>query len=233
MRRAPHLKICGLQPGDDLSFLRHPIVTHLGVVLVPASRRYVPPDSARRLIESAKRIRPDVVAVAVVSGGSPDDVFAAVKRSGVDAVQLHGGEPQEFAERLRAEGFQIWRAVAFDPGEDPSAFLEEVRRRASGADAVLFDAKPPVDAAPGVTGGHGRRFDWDRLAEIASMPLDFNWWVAGGIAPENVQDLLRRVQPFGIDVSSGVEVGGRKDVRRIEQLIQAMEAWGHESLSLS
>jgi len=232
VRRLPLLKICGIRPGDDLSFLRHPVVTHVGVVMVPASRRYVSPDEAGDLVRAAKRIRPDVTAVAVVSGGSSEEIAEAVKRAGVDVVQLHGGEPWHVAEQLREAGFRVWRAVAFDPGDDVPAFLDALRSYASYADAILFDAKPPADAKPGVTGGHGRAFDWDCLAEIVRA-FSFNWWVAGGITPGNVRDLLRRVRPVGIDVSSGVEVGGRKDVRRIDQLIQAMEAWGHESLSIS
>ncbi|AEJ43496.1 phosphoribosylanthranilate isomerase [Alicyclobacillus acidocaldarius] len=232
MRNLPLLKICGLRPGDDLSFLRHPAVTHVGVVLVPASRRYVTPDEAGDLVRTAKRIRPDVTTVAVVSGGLSQEIGEAVKRAGVDVVQLHGGEPRDVAEWLREAGFRVWRAVAFDPGDDVIAFLDTLRAHMSSADAILFDAKPPLGAKPGVTGGHGRAFDWDRLVEMAQA-FTFEWWVAGGITPENVRDLLRRARPDGIDVSSGVEVGGRKDVRRIEQLIQAMEAWGHESLSIS
>ncbi|ACV58681.1 phosphoribosylanthranilate isomerase [Alicyclobacillus acidocaldarius] len=232
MRSLPLLKICGLRPGDDLSFLRHPAVTHVGVVMVPASRRYVSPDEAGDLVRTAKRLRPDVTTVAVVSGGSREEIGEGARRAGVDVVQLHGGEPRDVAERLREAGFRVWRAVAFDPGDDVTSFLDTLRSHASSADAILFDAKPPSDAKPGVTGGHGRAFDWDRLAEMARA-FSFDWWVAGGITPENVRDLLRRVRPVGIDVSSGVEVGGRKDVRRIDQLIQAMEAWGHESLSLS
>ncbi|WP_304458151.1 phosphoribosylanthranilate isomerase [Alicyclobacillus sendaiensis] len=232
MRRLPLLKICGLRPGDDLSFLRHPAVTHVGVVMVPASRRYVAPEDAGPLVRAAKRIRPDVTAVAVVSGGSCDEIGEAARRAGVDVVQLHGGEPQGIEDRLRKAGFQVWRAVAFDPGDDETSFLDTVRSHAAVADAVLFDAKPPSDAKPGVTGGHGRTFDWDRLTQMA-VAFNFYWWVAGGITPENVRDLLRRVRPVGIDVSSGVEAGGRKDVGRIHQLIQAMEAWGHESLSIS
>ncbi|MBF8377464.1 phosphoribosylanthranilate isomerase [Alicyclobacillus mali] len=232
MKRVPHLKICGLRPGDDLSFLRHSVVSHIGVVMVPASRRNVSPDEAGQLVRAAKRIRPDVIAVAVVSGGLGEDVAEAARRAGVDVVQLHGGEPRDVAVRLREAGFRVWRAVAFDPGDDATSFLDVLRSHASSADAILLDAKPPANAEPGVTGGHGRAFDWDGLVEVAPA-LSFDWWVAGGITPENVRELLNRVQPVGIDVSSGVEVGGRKDVRRIEQLIQAMEAWGHESLSVS
>ena len=126
-------------------------------------------------------------------------------------VQLHGGEPgRDFAERLREAGFRVWRAMPFDPGEDGEAFIEAARGHTSYAEAILFDAKPPAGAKPGVTGGHGQTFDWDRLAGLAPRMRDFAWWVAGGLSPENVADLLRRVRPSGIDVSSGVEVGGGK-----------------------
>ncbi|SIS96506.1 phosphoribosylanthranilate isomerase [Alicyclobacillus vulcanalis] len=233
MRSLPSVKICGLRPGDDLSFLRHPLITHVGIVLVRASKRYVAPEDARQLVEAVNVRRPDVKTVAVVAGGLGDELIRVARTAGVDVVQLHGGEPSDVARRLREAGFQVWRAMAFDPGEDPRRFLDDMKAHAADADALLLDAKPPADAKPGVTGGHGRTFDWDRLADIARVPFDFDWWVAGGIRPENVQELLRRVRPSGIDVSSGVELGGRKDVGRIDELIQAMEAWGHESLSLS
>ncbi len=88
------------------------------------------------------------------------------------------------------------------------------------ADRLLLDAKPPKDAL--LPGGNGVPFDWDLLA---GLDLSIPYLLSGGLGPENVGDAIRRVRPFGVDVSSGVErVAGVKDPARILAFIREARA---------
>ncbi|SFV00800.1 phosphoribosylanthranilate isomerase [Alicyclobacillus macrosporangiidus] len=214
------IKICGLRPGDDLSFADSPWVSHVGFVFVPASRRYVAPESVRNMVA---QLEGRAEAVGVFAGAGAEAVRAALARSGIRVAQLHGDEGPEVCDALREAGVQVWKSLSVAPsGEDAQALAARIETFAPHVDALLLDAAPPKSAPASVSGGHGRPFDWRVLPTAIGMvrtrtvlpPL----WVAGGIHSGNVGDLLSVFEPDGIDVSSGVETGGRKDPRRIQAL---------------
>jgi phosphoribosylanthranilate isomerase len=217
------VKVCGLQPGDDITFAAHPRVTHVGFVFVPASRRYVPPDRARAVVDTL----PSSVRAAGVFVDAPvPDVLACATAAGVRTVQLHGKESPQACKTLRDAGYEVWKALPVTD-MDPAAIAKEILRYAAAADAILLDAAPPKQAAPGVTGGHGRPFDWAILprvgAALADAGCDVTLWVAGGIRPDNVGLLLAQFVPAGIDVSSGVEENGRKSPEKIQALLEVVD----------
>jgi phosphoribosylanthranilate isomerase len=216
------LKICGLLPGDDLSFASHPTVTHVGFVFVEGSRRRVRPDQARALV---RQLPPETRAVGVFVNQPTDQIRRTVEEVDLAVAQLHGSEPPEDCRRLRRDGIRVWKAISV-PREnpDPRAIAETMGRYAADVDALLLDAAPPRGAGS-VAGGHGTAWDWtilgkvmDALGDAALPPL----WIAGGLHPGNVRDLLRCFRPAGIDVSSGVEVGGRKSPVKIREMIEAV-----------
>jgi phosphoribosylanthranilate isomerase len=216
------LKICGLLPGDDLSFASHPTVTHVGFVFVEGSRRRVMPDQARALI---RHLPPETSAVGVFVNQPTNQIKRTAEEAGLAVAQLHGNEAPEDCRRLRTDGIRVWKAISV-PRENPDshAIAEAIGRFAPDVDALLLDAAPPRGAGK-VTGGHGTAWDWsivgrvmDVLGEAALPPL----WIAGGLHPGNVRDLLRCVRPAGIDVSSGVEIGGRKSQLKIREMIEAV-----------
>ncbi|MCL6593798.1 MAG: phosphoribosylanthranilate isomerase [Alicyclobacillus sp.] len=229
MQPAPvRIKICGLQPGDDLSFADHPLVTHVGVVFVPASRRYVAPQLAQSLVT---QLAGRAAAVGVFVDAPRDELRSTATHCGLQVLQLHGSESPDLCAQLRSEGWQVWRSLAAGAASDSAerASLVQLIRTFYGAvDAVLLDAAPPRGAAPGVNGGHGQRFDWAALpglaAALADAGVHIPLWIAGGITPENTSELLSIFRPTGVDVSSGVETAGRKDLQRITALIKAVSA---------
>ncbi|MCL6637041.1 MAG: phosphoribosylanthranilate isomerase [Alicyclobacillus sp.] len=227
--RAPvQVKICGLQPGDDLSFAEHPLVTHVGIVFVPASRRYVPPQQALSMVS---QVAGRASAVGVFVDAPPAELRSTAAYCGLQVLQLHGNETPDLCARLRSEGWQVWRSLAAGEVANPAhrtALVQLLRTFDGAVDAVLLDAAPPRGAAPGVNGGHGQRFDWTALpglaAALADAGIHIPIWVAGGITPENTDELLSIFRPVGVDVSSGVETAGRKDPQRITALIKAVSA---------
>jgi phosphoribosylanthranilate isomerase len=150
--------------------------------------------------------------VLVVADPTPEELPLLVANRGHSVLQLHGQESPECCEALRRRlGVQIWKALRIRSAED--------LRRASAyegvVDALLLDAW-----APDQLGGTGRRLPLEWLEEFTpSLP----WWLAGGVTPESVSEILQRLRPDGLDVSSGVEdAPGEKNLSRVEALLRTV-----------
>jgi phosphoribosylanthranilate isomerase len=193
------IKICGITNEDDALLAVALGADALGFVLAP-SRRQVKPDLARDIV---KRLPREVTTVGVFRDDRPAHVVDVASRVGFHAVQLHGREPRSEVQWIRERvRFVIQGFAAGDP-----ALAAAVN---SPADVILVDSPNP---------GSGRVFDW-RLAEGA--PSGVRLLIAGGLTAHNVADAIRVLRPWGVDVSSGVEVAaGRKDPRRLRQFIEA------------
>jgi len=196
------VKICGITNEDDALLAVALGADALGFVFAP-SRRQVKVEAVRDIV---KRLPRETMTVGVFRDDQPAHVVDVAARIGLHAVQLHGREPrtevQWIRERVR---FVIQAFAAGDPALAAAAN--------SPADVILVDSPDP---------GSGRVFDW-RLAEGA--PSGVRVLLAGGLTPHNVGDAIALVRPWGVDVSSGVEVAaGRKDPRKLRQFIEAARA---------
>ncbi|WP_067935823.1 phosphoribosylanthranilate isomerase [Alicyclobacillus kakegawensis] len=219
------VKICGIQPGDDLSFTHTERIAYVGFIFVPASRRYVHPRQVPALVRS---LPASCTPVGVVVDEEFDGVRQICDEAQIRHVQLHGRETPDFCRRLKSCGYTVWKSFSVPEtvdGDAATVIADQIRPYLRTIDGILLDAAPPA-AAGSVTGGHGRRFDWSMLPRLADAlgahgtrpPL----WVAGGISPENVEQCLACFVPDGLDVSSGVEVNGRKSRARIDSLMKAL-----------
>jgi len=155
---------------------------------------------------AAARARPLITGVfAGMTAGQVNDIAAAAK---LDLVQLSGGEDDDFVSSIN---LPVIRVVHVRPGDD-AASIEE-RCSPGRAAAVLLDT-----ASPGALGGTGTVFDWAVAAGLAGrLPL----MLAGGLDPANVASAVAQVRPWGVDVSSGVETAGTKDIAKIRAFIGA------------
>jgi len=127
----------------------------------------------------------------------------------LDLLQFHGDEPPEFCASF---GIPYVRAVRMEKGTD----LLEWAGRFSSARALLLDAH-----VPGEVGGTGRTFDWADIPRDLPIPLI----LSGGLNAGNVGRAIREVQPWAVDVSSGVEVSrGTKDPRKIVEFIRSVRS---------
>ncbi|WAH35127.1 phosphoribosylanthranilate isomerase [Alicyclobacillus dauci] len=221
MTTQAQVKICGLRPGDDLQFTAHPFVTHVGIIFVPPSKRYVDPAAARTITSN---VHHSCRTVGVFANAPMADVLKVVRESGVRVAQLHGDESVADCTVLRDAGLDVWKVLkvptTVTQGADLDRLTREIELYADVTNGLLLDASPPTGAK--VTGGYGRTFDWSCLQQLTPHLVGMNWWVAGGIGPDNVRSLLDSCQPTGVDVSSGVEVDGRKNTQRIVQLLEAV-----------
>ncbi|MEM7305081.1 MAG: phosphoribosylanthranilate isomerase [Planctomycetota bacterium] len=200
----PLVKVCGLRRPADAELALELGARYLGCVLASDSPRCATLAEAvqiRRLAASAKN---EAELVLVFRDSTPRQIVAAAQLSGARRVQLHGAR-EGTADAVREAGLLVHPVQAVD----------------RGADALPQPATPPTREEPALldvgAGGTGRRFPW-RLLGGASPPATF---IAGGIDPDNVNELLFH-RPFGIDVSSGVEqLPGRKDPARLRGLFAA------------
>jgi phosphoribosylanthranilate isomerase len=193
------VKICGITNEDDALLAVALGADALGFVFAP-SRRQVNAETARDIL---KRVPREVLTVGVFRNDTPAHVVDVAARTGLHAVQLHGSEPRSEVQWVRERvRFVIQAFTAGDPALAAAAN--------SPADVILVDSPDP---------GSGRVFDW-RLAEGA--PSGVRLLLAGGLTSHNVADAIKLVRPWGVDVSSGVEVApGRKDPRKLRLFIEA------------
>lgn len=215
MRRT-FVKICGLRTPADMEALQDLDLDAVGFILVPGRRRTVQADQLKGLL---RMLPPGAMAVGVMMNPSRDEVMDWFFRADLDAVQLHGEESPAFCRWIK-KTFSVRVIKAFTP--DEAADRGAVEAYAPWVDSVLLDS-----AAGGQKGGTGVRFPWERVIDLrekwngAGRPV----WVAGGLNPENVGELLMRYAPEGVDVSSGVETEGRKDRGKIRSFVERVRMY--------
>jgi phosphoribosylanthranilate isomerase len=200
------VKICGITREADAQAAVEHGADALGFVFYPPSPRCVAVATAARIVRS---LPPFVTTVALFVDATAEQIAEVVEQVGVDLLQFHGGESPAACEGHR----RPWiRAVRMRGDIDLAA--ESVAYHA--ARGLLLDAY-----RPGVPGGTGERFDWDRIPpEMASRII-----LAGGLTADNVGRAVREVRPFAVDVSGGVECEkGIKDATKIKRFIDEVRS---------
>lgn len=205
----PRLKICGLRRSDQAQAIASLGVSAIGVIGVRSSPRYLDAAARSQLFKGLAEAFPGCRRVLVVADPDAREVAELGRHPGHDVLQLHGGESPRRCSELRASlGLEIWKALRIRSPDD----LRRAADYADSVDALLLDAWA-VDQL----GGTGRRLPIEWLDGFtATVP----WWLAGGVTPEAAPEILRRVNPDGLDVSSGVEnAPGDKNLERVRELV--------------
>ncbi|MCB2192220.1 MAG: phosphoribosylanthranilate isomerase [Deltaproteobacteria bacterium] len=194
----PRIKICGITNLDDALAACRMGADALGFVLAPSPRQ-ISPEQARAIIAE---LPPLVNTVGVFVDAPLAEVSELRSFCGLDWAQLHGGEDEDYATALGRRVIKALR-VSEERPPDPAAY--------PGC-SLLLDTYHPQAA-----GGTGQSFDWGLAQDIAhDRPII----LAGGLTPDNVGRAIKQVQPFAVDVSSGVEKQkGVKDHERIASFI--------------
>lgn len=204
------IKICGLTRQEDIEAVNRFLPDYVGFVFAP-SRRQVTQEQAAAL---SRMLRRDICPVGVFVNEEEDTICRIVEQGSIRIVQLHGQESPEMVRRLKRHMNRyrkmsgetaVIKAIRMEPGHR----LDEWQQ--SEADYLLLDAG---------AGGTGTMFDHRLLEELGQIRKP--WFLAGGMAPDNAPEAIRRFSPFGIDVSSGVETNGKKDRRKIERMIRSI-----------
>lgn len=199
--RGVRVKICGITREEDALAAEAAGADAIGLIFAERSVRRVDPARARVLSDV---LSPFVTRVGVFLDATEAEVRTVVAAARLNAVQLHGDVDDGVAARLRADGLQVIRAVRFEPGLTPDAFMDRP------FDAVLLD---------GVRPGSGSAFDWGAAVAWRGWPRLI---LAGGLRPETVAEGIRALRPYAVDVASGVESGpGIKDAAAVRAFVAA------------
>src|SRR5689334_11720609 len=206
------VKICGLRTIEHAVAAAEAGADLLGFIFAPA-RRQISPATAAQISQAARSASPAgrrITLVGVFVNEAPARMRAVAAECGLDAIQLNGDEPAEIAEQL--SDIAVIKAFRFDATPVEEAWLQSERANVR----LLVDAH-----VPGAYGGAGVMADWDRARLLARQrPIA----LAGGLTPDSVGAAIDQVRPWGVDVSSGVETDGVKDVAKIRAFVDAARA---------
>lgn len=198
------VKICGITSVADAEAAVQAGADALGLMFYPGSPRHISLETAQDI---ARRLPPHVLRTGVFADPNPSDVFAAIQRCQLNLLQFHGAETPEFCLQFGIMTMKAFRVKNADSLLAMSAYH---------TDAFLLDSH-----VAGKPGGTGEIFNWD-LA-LAARKFGKPIFLAGGLTPHNVAEAVRKVAPFGVDVSSGVEQSpGKKDAKKIQDFIAAV-----------
>jgi phosphoribosylanthranilate isomerase len=196
------VKVCGVTTVEQAQGCAALGVDAIGVNLVPSSVRRVDEATARAI---AAAVGERVLVVAVVADLGVEEARGVVARTGVGCLQLHGEEPPAVVEALLPHAY---KAVRIGGEQDV------VVAAGMPGEYVLADAK-----VRGALGGTGHVFEWGLVRSLAKAR---RLVLAGGLTPDNVAEAVRRVQPWCVDVASGVESAvGVKDMARVRAFVEA------------
>lgn len=201
------IKICGLTTRSAVETAASLGIDYIGFVFAP-SKRQIAAESVRELtdgIQTPKRI-------GVFVNETIEHLLQAAELAGLDGFQLHGDESATFCRTLKERtGRLVWKACRVG-GE---AMNDPISEYASVVDALLLDAYHPQQM-----GGTGESFRWEAIPQIRYLVPHTPLFVAGGLSAGNVKSLIDLYHPDGVDVSSGVETDGKKDLAKMKQFAE-------------
>lgn len=200
------IKFCGLRRAEDVDYVNQCLPDYAGFVFAPSRRRVTAEEAA----SLCRNLDPGIKTVGVFVNERVERIVETVITARLEVVQLHGDESVEEIMALRhlLPTQEIWKAV-----------------RTTDREALLAAGRLPVDKllidafTPGLAGGTGVLADWYMVRQVREA-LDLPFFLAGGLNLNNVVEAIETVQPFGIDLSSGIETSGVKDFDKMMRFVQ-------------
>tara|TARA_B100000029_G_scaffold103651_1_gene94173 strand:+ start:4598 stop:5251 length:654 start_codon:yes stop_codon:yes gene_type:complete len=209
------VKICGIQDVENAKVSAESGADLLGMVFVPQRRRKISVDGAKLITSAVKDAEcPSPKIVGLFADQPIEEVNQYVESCKLDMVQLCGSESVEYCRSVSAEIIKVIQIpTTTSESSDLSFIYDLIKPYAESGYHITLDS-----LVPGYQGGTGHSFDWDIAASISKSGHSF--LLAGGLTPDNVTNAIKRVNPLGVDVSTGVETNGIKDPQKISSFIQ-------------
>jgi phosphoribosylanthranilate isomerase len=214
------VKICGLREPTHALAAAEAGADYIGMIFAQSHRR-ITPEQGRRITEAIEKAcfwesRPIIVGVFADQPREEMENIASIAR--LDMIQLSGGESWELAGALSRP---VIKVVKIGLEDTPESLLSETT---GGISLLPAGSRVIIEAhVPGAYGGTGQKTDWQKASIIAKESPVI---LAGGLTPENVAEVIKQVDPWGVDVSSGVETDGVKDCAKIAAFVSAARRAG-------
>ena len=204
------IKICGIQDEDTLLCCEKNNIDFYGMIFYPKGPRNISFENAIKLIKKSESL--NINGVGVFVNKNINQLERIIKNLRLKFIQLHGSENEEYIKKLKKIGVKIIKSISISDIND----LKKIDKYQS-VDYFLFDYKPNKGELPG---GNSKSFDWDILSNLKTNKP---WFLSGGINADNIQEILNDMNPFGVDLSSGVEKElGIKDNQIINNFIEKL-----------
>ena len=194
------IKLCGMMQMKDIETANRLQPDLVGFVFAKKSKRYVTDEKAAEL---RRALSDRIPAAGVFVNEEISHVVQLLQQGVIDVVQLHGDEDEAYMKELR-------RLT-----DAPFIKAFRIREREDIAKVRAFDENTTILLDAG--SGDGMTFRWEWLKDA-----DFDFYLAGGLTGENVAAAVRNYHPYGVDVSSGIETNGQKDVRKMEDFVRTV-----------
>ena len=205
------VKICGIKDIETLKCCESNNVDFFGMIFYSKSPRNISMAQAKILQNLSKNLK--INGVGVFVNKNIKELEEIIRSLKFRFVQLHGSEDEEYIKSIKNFGVRVIKSISVSNKND----LRKIDKYQS-VDYFLFDYKPLKGELPG---GNSKSFDWNILKNLKT---DKPWFLSGGINTNNIKQILENVNPFGVDLSSGVEKGlGIKDNRIINNFIRKLK----------
>ena len=205
------IKICGIQNEETLLCCEENCIDFFGMIFYPKSPRNISIKDASFLQKKSENL--NINGVGVFVNKNLDEVQDIIKTIKLKYVQLHGSEDESYIKNLKKNNVKIIKSISISNKDD----LRNIHNYNS-VDYFLFDYKPMEYELPG---GNAKSFDWNILKNLNTNKP---WFLSGGINIKNIQEILNDINPFGLDLSSGVEKElGIKDNHTINNFIDKLK----------
>ena len=203
------IKICGIKETKIIDCCVANKVNYFGLVFYEKSPRYIKIKDAINLIDHAKKKK--IIPVGVFVDHPIEEIHHIVSKTSINYIQLHGNEDVEYIKILK-KGYDL--KIIKSIGIQERIDLLEIDKM-SNCDYYMFDYKPKKNELPG---GNAKSFDWSIIKDIN---IKKPWFISGGININNIDEIKKKLFPYGIDISSGVEEKpGIKSATKINNLMK-------------
>ena len=204
------IKICGIKNESTLLCCEKNNVDFFGMIFYKNSPRNISKEKAQYLLELSKNM--NIEGVGVFVDENINSLNRIIEDLALKTVQLHGEEQNDYINILKQNKIKVIKKISIKYEDD----LKEIKKF-DNADYLLFDYKPALNELPG---GNSKSFDWNI---IKNLKINKPWFLSGGINIKNIDYISSKIQPFGVDLSSGAEKElGIKDNHIINNLIDKL-----------
>ncbi len=211
------VKICGITSIEQAVQVAELGTNAIGIISVNESPRYISPEKKKEIFRTLKDLYPNIDRVSVVKNKPIDSIIQGfLEDPNETIIQLHGDEDIDYCQKLKQQipNVCLWKAFRIKNKED----LDKIKPYENFIDAILLDSWNKE-----TYGGSGKRIEQKYLEDISFRKP---WWIAGGVSKEWIDEILKKIKPNGIDLSSSVETSpGIKDIHKVRLIIKEVKKY--------